>query len=165
MVSALLFDKLEYVIRSIKDPNKVFGGMQMVLSGSFTQLPPICNPLYGDLGNFVFSSSAFKKNIVHHVHLMEVMRQHDVDFIMAVNQCSGDPSEETHQLMESLSQPINGDSNNETVRLFGTNFNVDLHNYMCLSEAEGRLQTYTSSDIGRFYILILVRYLFKLVGI
>ena len=151
MISALLFDKLEYVIRSIKEPNKAFGGMQMVLSGSFKQLPPICNTRYGDLGDFVFSSSAFKRNIVHHVHLTEVVRQHEVDLIMAVNQlCSGDPNEETHQLMESLSRPINCDPDNEPVRLFATNFDVDLHNYMCLSEAEGRLQTYTSSDTGRF---------------
>ena len=108
MISAILFDNLEYVIRSMKEPNTVFGGMQVVLSGSSKQLPRICNTCYGNLGNFVFSSSAFTKNIVHLVHLTEVVQQHEVDFIMAVNQlCSRDPSEETNQLMESLSRPIN----------------------------------------------------------
>ena len=53
MISAILFDNLECYQEY--EGTKVFGGMQVVLSGSFKQLPPICNTRNGNLNNFVFS--------------------------------------------------------------------------------------------------------------
>jgi len=42
MVGAILMDKLDYVGRSIRrTPNKPFGGIQLICSGDFLQLPPV----------------------------------------------------------------------------------------------------------------------------
>ena len=41
MVSAELFDKLDYVARVVRGLNRPFGGVQLVVCGDFFQLPPV----------------------------------------------------------------------------------------------------------------------------
>lgn len=41
MVEAALFEKLEYIARVVRGNQYPFGGIQLVLSGDFFQLPPI----------------------------------------------------------------------------------------------------------------------------
>ena len=41
MLDGGLFDKLEEMARIIKDCDEPFGGIQLVLSGDFFQLPPV----------------------------------------------------------------------------------------------------------------------------
>ncbi|CAD7672764.1 unnamed protein product [Nyctereutes procyonoides] len=41
MVEADLFDKLEAVARTVRQQNKPFGGIQLIICGDFLQLPPV----------------------------------------------------------------------------------------------------------------------------
>ena len=41
MLTPELFEKLDYIAKKIRYSNKPFGGIQIVLSGDFFQLPPI----------------------------------------------------------------------------------------------------------------------------
>ena len=41
MLGMTLFDKLDKIARAILNPNKPFGGIQIIGSGDFLQLPPI----------------------------------------------------------------------------------------------------------------------------
>jgi len=41
MVSDELFDKLEYIARRVRNNNSPFGGIQIILTGDFFQLPPV----------------------------------------------------------------------------------------------------------------------------
>ncbi|XP_029808437.1 ATP-dependent DNA helicase PIF1 isoform X5 [Suricata suricatta] len=41
MVEADLFDKLEAVARAVRQQNKPFGGIQLIICGDFLQLPPV----------------------------------------------------------------------------------------------------------------------------
>lgn len=41
MLDAELFDKLEAVARATRGSEAAFGGIQLVLSGDFHQLPPV----------------------------------------------------------------------------------------------------------------------------
>ena len=41
MIESDLFDKLEIIARTIRDDNRPFGGLQLILSGDFFQLPPV----------------------------------------------------------------------------------------------------------------------------
>ena len=52
MISAKIFDQLESVTRCIRGNNCPFGGIQVILSGDFYQLPPIPCIRYGDDGMF-----------------------------------------------------------------------------------------------------------------
>ena len=41
MLSPLLFEKLNYIGQKLRQSNLIFGGIQLVLTGDFAQLPPI----------------------------------------------------------------------------------------------------------------------------
>lgn len=43
MISARTFDTVEYICRKIRKNVKYFGGLQVLVIGSFTQLPPVPN--------------------------------------------------------------------------------------------------------------------------
>jgi ATP-dependent DNA helicase PIF1 len=41
MLSGVIFDKLEFIARVIRGKNEPFGGLQLILTGDFFQLPPV----------------------------------------------------------------------------------------------------------------------------
>ena len=41
MLDADLFDKLEFMSRTVRKDDRPFGGIQLVVAGNFFQLPPI----------------------------------------------------------------------------------------------------------------------------
>jgi ATP-dependent DNA helicase PIF1 len=41
MLAGEFFDKVEYVARKIREDERPFGGIQVVLCGDFLQLPPV----------------------------------------------------------------------------------------------------------------------------
>ena len=41
MVDMWLFDKLEYIARTVRSREEAFGGIQLVLVGDMFQLPPV----------------------------------------------------------------------------------------------------------------------------
>ena len=41
MVDGNYFKKLEYVARKVKNSDKPFGGIQLIMCGDFFQLPPV----------------------------------------------------------------------------------------------------------------------------
>lgn len=66
-----LFAKLDQVGRDVrKKQHRPFGGIQIVLTGDFFQLPPVSNS-----GKWLFSTDAFKKTIAHKIQLNKVFRQ------------------------------------------------------------------------------------------
>lgn len=42
MVDGDFFQKLEAIARHVKKNDKPFGGIQLILTGDFLQLPPVC---------------------------------------------------------------------------------------------------------------------------
>jgi hypothetical protein len=54
-----LFDQLEYIFRKVRTNDLYFGGLQVVGSGDFFQLPPVPDPLKYDPGEFCFKSKLF----------------------------------------------------------------------------------------------------------
>ena len=104
MVSKRIFETVKYVCRKLKDPSKLFGGMQVVLCGDFFQLPPIKDELYGDNGDYCFHVDFFSNP--HIVVLSQIHRQKEPMLIKAVNELAhGEPSPETNAFIESLARP------------------------------------------------------------
>jgi ATP-dependent DNA helicase PIF1 len=75
MLSWKIFQQIEHVCRVVRENQKPFGGIQMILSGDFYQLKPISNIRYQDPGEIIISQPQFKHLIPHHVVLTEVFRQ------------------------------------------------------------------------------------------
>ena len=82
MVDGNFFKKLEHVARQIRNSDKPFGGIQLILTGDFLQLPPVTK---GDeVRRFAFETSAWQRCVQVNIELTEVKRQSDqvwrVDF-------------------------------------------------------------------------------------
>jgi ATP-dependent DNA helicase PIF1 len=79
MISGQFFDKLETVARFVRDDDRPFGGVQLVLSGDFLQLPPV------KATKPTFRADTWEKCIEVKIVLTKVFRQlGDPTFIKSV---------------------------------------------------------------------------------
>lgn len=78
MLSDELFDKLEYIARRTRSSRKPFGGIQLILSGDFLQLPCI-------QGNFCFKASSWDSCKFRKMFLSTIKRQTDPVFQSVLN--------------------------------------------------------------------------------
>lgn len=79
MLDPDLFDKLEHMARIIRKNDKPFGGLQLILSGDFLQLPCV------GTNKFCFQAESWPKCIVNTVYLTQIIRQNDVNFQVCLN--------------------------------------------------------------------------------
>lgn len=86
MLSRKDFEQLEMVCRIGRDNNWFFGGLQVVASGDFYQLPPVPNALYNDSGAFCFQSDIWDNVFDHRINLDTVVRQSEPKLINAVRE-------------------------------------------------------------------------------
>ena len=75
MVDGDLFDKLEAIARALRNNGRPFGGIQLVITGDFFQLPPV--PDYGKIAKFAFDGATWNTSIEHTIGLTQVFRQKD----------------------------------------------------------------------------------------
>lgn len=81
MFSARLLGLLEGVCRSIRGDDRLFGGLQVILSGDFYQLPPVPDVKVDDKGQFAFRNQLWSAAFPHKVELVDVLRQNEPDLI------------------------------------------------------------------------------------
>ena len=74
MLTAELFEKLDYVARKLRKCDKFFGGIQLLLCGDFCQLPPVGSSEY------CFQSELFMDNIDCYLLDKIFRQQHDPVF-------------------------------------------------------------------------------------
>lgn len=75
MVDGELYDKLEAIARTLRNNGRPFGGIQLVITGDFFQLPPV--PDSGKVATFAFDASTWETSIEHTIGLTQVFRQKD----------------------------------------------------------------------------------------
>ena len=83
MVDAGLFDMLESLARLIRGNKRPFGGLQLVITGDFFQLPPVAKR--GQVKKFAFQADKWDVVVPHKVRLTRVFRQTDIEFVTALN--------------------------------------------------------------------------------
>jgi ATP-dependent DNA helicase PIF1 len=74
MVDAELFDKLDEIAKTVRENTLPFGGMQLIVTGDFFQLPPV-NP--NKVSKFAFEAKTWTTTITQTVMLTKVFRQKD----------------------------------------------------------------------------------------
>ena len=83
-ISAKVIETVEYIARHVKGVANVrsglpFGGIQVIISADFYQLPPVKS--VHDPGNLLFQSKIFLSMFPHIITLTETVRQNESDFI------------------------------------------------------------------------------------
>lgn len=151
MLSAQLLDFVERICRAMKRSTEPFGGMQIVLSGDFFQLPPIS----GDAGNggaeFINSSDAWKKMDVRVCYLDEQFRHSDSSLERILNEMRGSKvSQETRALLEEmLKKEQMGKVAITPTRLYSHNADVDAENQRELDKLPGNGRVYEMTSRGK----------------
>ena len=84
MVDGELFDKLEEVARIMRNNGRPFGGIQLVITGDFFQLPPV--PEGNRMARFAFEAGTWTTSIEHTIALHHVFRQKDPEFAGMLNE-------------------------------------------------------------------------------
>lgn len=79
MVDGLLFDKLEEIARILRRTTKPFGGIQLVVTGDFFQLPPVpdSNEANKMSSMFAFEAKTWAISVKNTIALTQVFRQQD----------------------------------------------------------------------------------------
>ena len=105
MVDGDLFDKLEAIARAIRNNGRPFGGIQLVITGDFFQLPPV--PDYGKIAKFSFDAGTWNTSIEHTIGLTQVFRQKDPVFANMLNEMRlGKLTNKSIESFRALSRPL-----------------------------------------------------------
>lgn len=105
MMSKKLFDIIDNVARISRGKRKeVFGGMQIVLSGDFYQLPPVGNNYDPDTSAFCFESENWRACISSVIELTTIHRQNNESYKKILNQIR--VGKITNSTIRSLTQRI-----------------------------------------------------------
>ncbi|KAL1882753.1 hypothetical protein VTK73DRAFT_878 [Phialemonium thermophilum] len=149
MVDGELFDKLSQIGRIIRNNGRPWGGIQLVITGDFFQLPPVPDSGKQREAKFAFEASTWNTSIDHTIGLTEVFRQRDPVFAQMLNEMRlGQISEQTVQNFRSLNRPLHFDDGLEVTELFPTRHEVDSSNERRLRALPGTSYRYEAMDSG-----------------
>ena len=85
MIPAKFFNQLEEIAREVRNNQKPFGGIQLILTGDFLQLPPVSEK-DSEPAKFCFEADSWDDCIQTKFELREVFRQSsDADFCRMLN--------------------------------------------------------------------------------
>ncbi len=150
MLKASTLDMINLVLKTLRQSDEPFGGLQVVLSGDFFQLPPVVRQSeYSDFDGesiFAFSSSAWHETGLKTLYLDEQYRQKDelIDILNAIRQ-----KELSEELFKKLKERTGLYPDEEfPVRLYTHNANVDKANEEELQGLPGKLYEYPMSLSG-----------------
>lgn len=125
----------------------LFGGIQVIAVGDFFQLSLVPDNLKLEPGEYCFTSNLFCKIFCHKFILYEVMRQHQPDFIKAINDVArGDMHEDTLNLLTRLKRPL--PPGDEPIRLCARNIDCFIYNACRLMDLEDDETVYNAIDEG-----------------
>jgi ATP-dependent DNA helicase PIF1 len=123
MLSMELFEKLNKLAQELRNNNKPFGGIQLVLSGDYLQLPSVGRD------DFLFESSIWKQCIQETIYLAEIIRQSDEIFIRILNKIRlGIVDDEVRTVLQSREIKYTSDVGLIPTMLYATNAKVDAAN-------------------------------------
>lgn len=124
MLSPVLFDKLEEIARIIRKNSKPFGGIQLILSGDFCQLPCVQSE------KFCFQSEIWDNCVHKTIYLNEIIRQKDTAFQKVLNNIRiGNITQDVIDLLESrVDKNLDNSYGIKPTQLFSTNASVDYIN-------------------------------------
>ena len=107
MLSKRTFEIIQYIAQNICNSEYVFGGLQVVAFGDFSQLPPV--PSSMDDGKYDFESDLWNSTFPHQLILEDNFHAKDdqelVSLLREISQ--GHCSDHSLNLIKSVNRPLN----------------------------------------------------------
>jgi len=149
MVSPDIFSSIDNILRAFKKDNKPFGGIQVILSGDFFQLPPI-SKVQKDK-RFAWQSPSWRELALKTCYLEKKFRQEDNALISILDEIrSGNISNNTYDILNSrYHKKLSIDF--KPTKLYTHNIDVDRINNDELAKLNNKAHTfvYKSEGSGR----------------
>lgn len=146
MVDAEFYDKLEAVARQLRGNDRPWGGLQIVATGDFFQLPPV--PDRNRVAKFAFEAEKWK-DLHATIQLTTVFRQKDEEFVEMLNQMrTGSLTDKTISNFKKLSRPLQQDDGITPTELFPTRHEVDTANTVRMRQLPGETRIFEAEDSG-----------------
>ncbi|OIO30521.1 hypothetical protein AUJ77_03020 [Candidatus Nomurabacteria bacterium CG1_02_43_90] len=149
MLHHFRLDLVDRVLKTVKQNEKPFGGLQVVLCGDFFQLPPVAR--FGEPeAQFVYASDAWKEAGFTICYLSEQFRQQDDAAISILNEIrSGEVSETAREHLRGRYN-VRSPKYTAVTKLFTHNADVDTLNNTELEKIEDEeVFEYTMESRGR----------------
>jgi hypothetical protein len=146
MVSPELFTSMDLVLRGFKGIDAPFGGVQVVISGDFFQLPPVSKEPKEK--RFAWQSPSWKALELQTCYLEEKFRQDDNRLIEVLDDIrSGTISEKTNKALDAR-MDVDLSSESKITQLYTHNADVDRINLAELNKLEGEEKLFVYESKG-----------------
>lgn len=152
MVDGELLDKLNDIAMAIRKNREPFGGIQLICTGDFFQLPPVDGKSKFNQNEpkvcFAFESQIWKKKLNTTIVLTQVFRQQGDNRLIEIlnNMRMGTLSPQMCKELSALSREVKYDDGIEPTELYPTRKEVDMANKRRLESLRGILHLYASKD-------------------
>lgn len=141
MLDGRTFDYIDEVLRNLKDGDKPFGGIQVLLFGDFFQLPPVEKS-----NGFCFDSSCWRALNLKTIFLEKIYRQNDEKFIKSLNNLRLNKLTE-EDLRLFYDREVNYDTyESDILHIFSTNKEADNYNSFKFNSVNKTLYVFNSID-------------------
>lgn len=170
MLKNSTLDMVDKVCKTFKRNSKPFGGIQLILSGDFFQLPPVekYSPhahveqvsFYPESEDeivydtqtriqtpFAFTAESWRQANLHVCYLSEQYRQDDSTLLRILQEMrTGDVSDDVREV---LLDRVRENSDSEITKLYTHNIDVDRFNVEELEKIDGEGEIYTMTSRGK----------------
>ena len=144
MISASQLDLIDRVFRLVRKKNKPFGGIQIIFSGDFLQLPPVSKE--GEYAEYAFQARSWKEAEPEIIYLNEVKRTENKEFAeLCLRLRTINYTVEDYKLLKSLEDKK---LENPPVILFSTNKKADEENTKQLNLLATPMETFKGKYKG-----------------
>lgn len=148
MLDGTLLDKLDKIGRRVRKADKPFGGIKLILTGDFYQLPPVAK------GNeklvFAFQAKCWNEYLDGCFELKTVHRQKGdntlIEMLTAMRKNNLTP--EINRKFAELSRPVTFSDGNEATHLYSLRREVAVANQRRLDALPGRIFEFRALDGG-----------------
>lgn len=155
MLSGKMFDKLEYIARNVRKNKEFFGGLQIILTGDFFQLPPVKS------SKFCFEAETWKY-LPNTISLNKIYRQSEPKLIKLLNEIRfGEISDQSWEVLKDLENEPNFPNDGiKPTKLVATNNEKDEINAIELEKIKTKSYFFKAIDWedknyrGRLEILV-----------
>jgi ATP-dependent DNA helicase PIF1 len=146
MMSQKLFEMLDAIGKAVRKNPKPFGGIQVIFSGDFYQLPPVGTKDEPETTKFCFESPLWFETfkLQHHVNLCKIFRQSDPIYQRILNQIrEGRLKRSSNEaLLQQVGREISPDCQIRPTKLFPTRNKVDYINVTEMNNLTGKENEY-----------------------
>lgn len=141
---------VDAILKHFKRNNEAFGGVQVIFCGDFFQLPPVSKERRPSYERLAFMHPVWVEASLQICYLTEQFRAGDNDLLSILNEIrSGDFTDSSQDLLyEKLEACAEHPPDDNIIKLYTHNADVDLVNYEQLKNLEGDPEYFYATTSG-----------------